>query len=101
MLYARHVVNCFSDGLGKNMKGVQMAKKKEKTTVQIQNLNLEIDYDKLADAILYEGIHGALQQRAFAYLEQALRRVERERTKSRGCARSKNDGFHRLLNIDH
>ncbi len=29
-----------------------MAKKKEKTTVQIQNLNLEIDYDKLADAIV-------------------------------------------------
>lgn len=29
-----------------------MAKKKERTTVQIQNLNLEIDYDKLADAIV-------------------------------------------------
>ena len=50
--------------------------------------------DKLADAITDEGIHRALQQCALAYFEEALRRVERERTKTRGSARSKNNGFH-------
>ena len=37
-----------------------------------------------------------MQQSAFAYLEQALWRVEGERAKARSGARSENDGFHLL-----
>lgn len=52
--------------------------------------------DELADTGLDDGIHGTLQQSAFAYLEQALWRVESERAKARSGARSKDNCLHLL-----
>ena len=65
---------------------------------KVLNLLVEVARhdDELADASLDEGIHGTLQECSLAYLQEAFGRVERERTKARGSARSKDDGFHFL-----
>ena len=61
--------------------------------VQIARHNAEF-----ADASLDECIHRAFQKGAFAYFEEALWRVKCERTKSRGCSRSKDDGLFTIHN---
>ena len=51
---AKRVANCYLAQHGKNIKGVKMAKKKDKPQVinNIGEINLEIDYDKLAESIV-------------------------------------------------